>query len=286
MAPRTISKEKAPQKKKKKLNVVKKKVPMDTKKFTAEKRKKKVCTDDVALGKSMKKATAKKVDKKKPSLKSTASTEKSAKATPEGKGITVNKPQSDLALDVTDQAAFEKYVSTLDSDDLTPGTLYLGHIPHGFYEKEVRGYFEQFGTVKRVRLARSKKTGGHKGYGFIQFSSDEVARIASEAMDGYLMFDKILQCKLVAEADLHRNVWKGANKRFVPLNRAARDRKLQNRIRTTEQTKKVVRKLRGNDNRRRRKLKELGIDYEFDSFDDSLKKPVGCTEDATANSGE
>lgn len=244
---------------------------MDTKKFTAAKKKKKVCTDDIALDKSIKKATVKKVAKS---------------ATPTKKDIKVKEPQSDLALDVSDQGAFEKYVSSLDSDDLTPGTLYLGHIPHGFYEKQVRGYFEQFGTVKRVRLARSKKTGGHKGYGFIQFTSDEVARIASEAMDGYLMFDKILQCKPVAEADLHRNVWKGANKRFVPLDRAARDRKLQNRIRTTEQTKKVVRKLRGNDNRRRRKLKELGIDYEFDSFNDSLKAPVGCTEDSTVTSGE
>jgi len=270
MAPRTLSKEKALPKKKK-IHTVKKKIPMDTKKFIAEKKKKKVCTNDIALDKSIKKATAKKV------ALTTTPKKNNDEAT--------KKPQAELALDVSDQAAFEKYVSTLDSDDLTPGTLYLGHIPHGFYEKEVRGYFEQFGTVQRVRLARSKKTGGHKGYGFLQFASDEVARIASEAMDGYLMFDKILQCKPIAEADLHRNVWKGAKKRFVPLDRAARDQKLQNRVRTVDQTKKVVRKLRSNDNRRRRKLKDLGIDYEFDSFDDSLKKPVGCTEEIV-NSGE
>ena len=37
------------------------------------------------------------------------------------------------------------------------GVIYIGHIPHGFYEKEMKGYFSQFGTVTHVRLARSRK---------------------------------------------------------------------------------------------------------------------------------
>lgn len=37
------------------------------------------------------------------------------------------------------------------------GLMYIGHIPHGFYEEEMKGYFEQFGTVTKVRVARSKK---------------------------------------------------------------------------------------------------------------------------------
>ena len=35
--------------------------------------------------------------------------------------------------------------------------VYLGHIPHGFYEEQMRGFFSQFGTVCRLRLARNKK---------------------------------------------------------------------------------------------------------------------------------
>jgi nucleolar protein 15 len=35
--------------------------------------------------------------------------------------------------------------------------VYLGRIPHGFYEEEIKGYFSQFGEVTRVRLSRSKK---------------------------------------------------------------------------------------------------------------------------------
>ena len=42
---------------------------------------------------------------------------------------------------------------------MTPGVIYLGHIPHGFYENQIRDFFSQFGTVNKVRLSRSKKVG-------------------------------------------------------------------------------------------------------------------------------
>lgn len=37
--------------------------------------------------------------------------------------------------------------------------LYLGHVPHGFFEEQMRAFFAQFGEVARLRLSRSKKTG-------------------------------------------------------------------------------------------------------------------------------
>ena len=37
------------------------------------------------------------------------------------------------------------------------GVVYLGHIPHGFFEQEMRTYFSQFGNVNRLKLSRSKK---------------------------------------------------------------------------------------------------------------------------------
>ena len=38
-----------------------------------------------------------------------------------------------------------------------PGVVYVGHIPHGFFEEQMRKYFSQFGTVTRLKLSRSKK---------------------------------------------------------------------------------------------------------------------------------
>lgn len=37
------------------------------------------------------------------------------------------------------------------------GVVYLGHLPHGFYEEELRGFFSQFGKVVRVKVSRSRK---------------------------------------------------------------------------------------------------------------------------------
>ena len=42
-----------------------------------------------------------------------------------------------------------------------PGVIYLGRIPKGFYEEQMRAYFEQFGTVTRLRMSRNKKVRGH-----------------------------------------------------------------------------------------------------------------------------
>jgi len=50
----------------------------------------------------------------------------------------------------------------------------VGHIPHGFYEAAMGGFFGQFGKILNLRLSRSKKTGRSKGYGFIEFEDEEV----------------------------------------------------------------------------------------------------------------
>jgi len=36
------------------------------------------------------------------------------------------------------------------------GIVYVGHIPHGFYEQQMEDYFQQFGKVTRVRVSRSR----------------------------------------------------------------------------------------------------------------------------------
>ena len=37
------------------------------------------------------------------------------------------------------------------------GVVYVGHLPHGFYEEQLKSYFSQFGNVNQVRVARNKK---------------------------------------------------------------------------------------------------------------------------------
>lgn len=65
----------------------------------------------------------------------------------------------------------------------------------------MREYFSQFGTVKRVRLARNTKTGQSKHFGFVEFASAAVAEIAAETMDKYLLDGHLLKCKYISLRD-------------------------------------------------------------------------------------
>ena len=109
------------------------------------------------------------------------------------------------------------------ADGLTPGVVVLSRIPFGFYEGPMRAFFKQFGTVTRLRLARNPKvprvpapapapapmrphagravgsaraaqTGNSRHYAFIEFESDDVAKIVAETMDAYMMFGRIMRC--------------------------------------------------------------------------------------------
>mmetsp|Transcript_24240 Transcript_24240/g.95441 ORF Transcript_24240/g.95441 Transcript_24240/m.95441 type:complete len:101 (-) Transcript_24240:3035-3337(-) len=86
-----------------------------------------------------------------------------------------------------------------------PAVVYVGHIPHGFYEDQMREYFSQYGKVERVKLSRSKKTGRSKGYGFIEFESNSVASIAAQSMNGYLMFGQVLDVHVVEPEKVQEN---------------------------------------------------------------------------------
>ncbi|KKA26937.1 hypothetical protein TD95_001055 [Thielaviopsis punctulata] len=102
-----------------------------------------------------------------------------------------------------------------------PGVVYIGRIPHGFYENEMKQYFSQFGPILRLRMSRNKRTGASKHFAFIEFSEESTAEIVSKTMDNYLLFGHILKCKVVSPDRLHADVWKGANKRYkkIPFNK-------------------------------------------------------------------
>jgi len=95
-----------------------------------------------------------------------------------------------------------------------PGVVFLKHIPYGFFEPQMKKYFEQFGVITRLRLARSKKTGKSKGYAYIEFQHKEVAKLVAETMNNYLMFTRILKCDFVPYEDLHEKAFVGCHRHF------------------------------------------------------------------------
>ncbi|KFK24904.1 hypothetical protein AALP_AA8G040100 [Arabis alpina] len=140
--------------------------------------------------------------------------------------------------------------------------LYIGRIPHGFYETEIEGFFQQFGTVKRVRVARNKKTGKSKHFGFIQFEDPEVAEIAAGAMNDYLLLEHMLQVRVVSPEDVKPNLWKGFKCHYKPVDYVQIERKNHNKERTLEEHRKMLQKVVKRDKKRRASIEAAGIDYE------------------------
>ncbi|KAF3052522.1 hypothetical protein E8E11_011589 [Didymella keratinophila] len=104
-----------------------------------------------------------------------------------------------------------------------PGVIYVGRVPRGFFEPQMKKYFAQFGRVLNLRLSRNKKTGASKHYAFVEFASAEVADIVARTMNNYLMFGHILKCSLIPKEQVHENLFKGAGTRFKvdPRNKKA-----------------------------------------------------------------
>ncbi|CAI5701991.1 unnamed protein product [Peronospora effusa] len=148
--------------------------------------------------------------------------------------------------------------------------IYLGRVPHGFYEKEMMGFFKQFGVVRRVRLSRNKRTGNSKHYAFIQFDEPEVAQIVANTMNKYRLFDHTLSCHVVPSHAVHERMFVGANKEFKPLPRQAINRNRHNAEKSYEQMVVNNKRLVTKERQKRKVLKALGIDYEFPGYESQM----------------
>lgn len=144
-----------------------------------------------------------------------------------------------------------------------PGAVYVGRIPHGFYENEMRQYFSQFGTITKLRLSRNRKTGQSKHFAFLEFESTEVAKIVAETMDNYLMFGHILKCKYVQPEYLHPETFKGANKRFHVVPRNKIEKRALEAPKTESQWKKKNEKEQAKREKKAKQLKAMGYELEL-----------------------
>ncbi|KAM9850688.1 MKI67 FHA domain-interacting nucleolar phosphoprotein [Aulostomus maculatus] len=201
-----------------------------------------------------------------------------------------------LALNPAQELEFQKKVrevkkkkkkQSVKGSPLTPGVVYVGHLPVGLFEPQLRSYFTQFGTVLRLKLSRSKKTGGSKGYAFVEFDCDEVAKIVAETMNNYLMGERLLKCHVIPPEKVHEKLFVGSQKEFRKPSSPAVSR--YNKKRTTEQVAKMTGKLLRKEAKLRKRLAAHGIDYDFPGFAAQMppKKKSdpanesACSDDAT-----
>ncbi|KAM5280092.1 MKI67 FHA domain-interacting nucleolar phosphoprotein [Ctenodactylus gundi] len=183
-----------------------------------------------------------------------------------------------LSLNPQEDAAFQKEVSQVrrrvaqrkKQEQLTPGVVFVGHLPSALYETQIKAYFSQFGSITRFRLSRSKRTGNSRGYAFVEFESEDVAKIVAETMNNYLFGERLLVCKFIPPEKVHKELFKDWTVPFREPSYPAVKRYNQNR--TLLQKLRMEERFKRKEKLLRKRLAEKGIDYSFPSLVLATKK--------------
>jgi nucleolar protein 15 len=143
--------------------------------------------------------------------------------------------------------------------------IYLGHLPQGFYEPQLKKFFMQFGIVRKLKLFRSPETGGSRGFAFLQFESADTAQTVSDAMHGYFLHDRQLVSHVVPTSKHHDGMWKMRKPTVEMLDEASKEEK-----KVTNEKKEDAESLKKKQDdkvkrlaEKQSKLNALGIDFQI-----------------------
>lgn len=62
--------------------------------------------------------------------------------------------------------------------------LYVGNLPYSTADADLSELFAGFGTVVSASVITDRDSGRSKGFGFVEFETDEEAKAAIEALNG------------------------------------------------------------------------------------------------------
>eukprot|EP01034_Spumella_vulgaris_P035641 gene35641-43946_t len=125
----------------------------------------------------------------------------------------------------------------------------------------MRKFFSQFGLVKRIKLFRSAKTGGSKGFAFVEFESSDTASTVAEAMDGYYLLERQIVSHVVPLAKHHEGMFKSSKR--VKDDESSDDETDPALPEVTEKSEeKSAARVRKSLRNKQQKLNDLGIDFQ------------------------
>lgn len=64
-------------------------------------------------------------------------------------------------------------------------SVYVGNIPYKWDNTDLEMAFTGVGQIKRATIIMDKETGRSKGFGFVEFMSEELAQAAIRDMNGF-----------------------------------------------------------------------------------------------------
>uniref|UniRef100_A0A8C9PXE2 RRM domain-containing protein n=1 Tax=Spermophilus dauricus TaxID=99837 RepID=A0A8C9PXE2_SPEDA len=117
------------------------------------------------------------------------------------------------------------------------------------------------------------QTGNSRGYAFVEFKSEDVAKIVAETMNNYLFGERLLVCRFMPPEKVHKELFKEWNTPFRQPSYPAVKR--YNRKRTFFQKLQMEERFKKKEKLLRKKLAAKGINYDFPSLSkNSWKKNV------------
>jgi RNA recognition motif-containing protein len=114
-----------------------------------------------------------------------------------------------------------------------------------------------------VYLSRSPNSARSRGYAFVQFKDNLVARIAAEAMHGYPLGGKVLRASLVEPSKAHPDMFLNADRKWRAINWRASIRGMQAQPKDADARKKKTKKLARRRAAADEKRRAAGLDYEL-----------------------
>lgn len=73
--------------------------------------------------------------------------------------------------------------------------LFVAAIPYDFDDVDLKEMFELYGEVNSAKVILDKETGKSRGFGFVDMSDDNEAKIAIETLDGAAIKGKKMSVK-------------------------------------------------------------------------------------------
>ena len=73
--------------------------------------------------------------------------------------------------------------------------LFVAALPYDFDDVDLKEMFELYGEVNSAKVILDKETGKSRGFGFVDMSDDNEAKIAIETLDGAAIKGKKMSVK-------------------------------------------------------------------------------------------
>lgn len=82
---------------------------------------------------------------------------------------------------------------------IQPNKLFVGNLPFRLTEEELNELFSQHGEVTSVKIVTDRVSGRSKGIAFVEFATEEDAKKAMEALNGFELDGRPLRIDLARQ---------------------------------------------------------------------------------------